>query len=99
MFKPNNNCFFTGYLVDEAKVVKIENTLKATFLLKVMDGTDFVLVPCELWGSSADCFANKFVKDDKIWVQCTYKTDKWVRDGNLRTKNIYRVNNFGSSNE
>jgi single-stranded DNA-binding protein len=97
--KPNNNCFFIGYLVDEAKIINVENVIKATFLLKVVDGLDFVLVPCELWGSAADYFSKKFVKNDKIWVQATFKTDKWQKNGNLRTKNIYRVNSFGLSNE
>ena len=96
MFKYNNNCTFNGILVDNPKSIQVEETTKATFLLKIQDNNnDYILIPCELWSNGAEFFVNNFVKDDKVWVQCTYKTDKWKKDGELRTKNVFRVNTFG----
>ena len=95
MFKKNNNCYFEGILAGNPKEIQIDNVIKATFLLKVSDGSDFVLIPCELWSNAAELFLNKYQEGDSTWIQCTYKTDKWKKDGEIRTKNIYRVNHFG----
>lgn len=84
-------------------LVKVGNTVKSNFKLvyntKRYDSEgncikDPNFLDFECWDSGAEFIYNNCRKGDQIYVESSPKQENWEKDGQKRSKIVFRINSF-----
>lgn len=100
-----NNCSFTGRLVRDpeqktfasgSRVVRFTIAVDRKF--KKADGewdNEVAFLDCEAWDTAADTIVQRYKKGSFILItNASARTERWEKDGEKRSKIVFRCNNF-----
>jgi single-strand DNA-binding protein len=99
-----NVCIFTGRLtrdpetiaVGDGKVVKFGIALNRRYKTKAGEQKEEVtFLDLEAWGPTGTFIAEYFKKGDPIELNTSVRQDTWEKDGQKRSKLVFRVNDAG----
>jgi single-stranded DNA-binding protein len=88
--------------VDDPFLTKVGNTYKSSFKLvyntKRYSNNELIKEPnyldFECWDSGAKFIVENCVAGDQIYVESTPKQETWEKDGQKRSKIVFRIDKF-----